>query len=436
MATVKIVLFKTNRKKTSGSELEKYPLKLRIGHKSVKKYINLNFEMTEEEFDENKESVSRKFKNSGRANAVIQNKKSIALDTISELSIKVNSFTPEQLLEVVKNRIEEQYEDKKISKEVFRNDVFCTFIGEYSKLIIERYRKANRNSTANSYQTSVNALLKFTGKDIPFTQINKFLLDEFEAYWLGEGKKLGGLGVFLRGVRTIFNIAISDSKTEVEESHYPFAKNGYKIKKGRAPKRAMDESFVRAIEDLELKENTSTWHYKNYFLLTYYFHGMNFKDLAYLKRDCINEKEGRLRYERMKTRRGDNVKEFNIKIPKQVKETLKFYMSNEYHDNLLFPILDIVLRTSNDKNQELKRYKSKLSAYNEGLKKIAKMIGYEGKLTSYVVRHTFATIGLKKGASKTTMGEFLGHGSAVTSEAYFGDFDKSVLDEVADSIFE
>ena len=79
-------------------------------------------------------------------------------------------------------------------------------------------------------------------------------------------------------------------------------------------------------------------------------------------------------------------------------------------------------------------YQNRLRNHNRRLNTIGKAIGLDTKLTTYVARHTFATAGLHKGVSKAQIGDMLGHTSYYTTEAYFDDFDKEVLDDAADQI--
>lgn len=79
-------------------------------------------------------------------------------------------------------------------------------------------------------------------------------------------------------------------------------------------------------------------------------------------------------------------------------------------------------------------YKNKLINHNRRLDTVGKMLNPSIKLTSYIVWHTFATAGLYKGISKAQIGDMLGHTNYYTTEAYFDNFEKEVLDEAADKI--
>ncbi|WP_018617311.1 tyrosine-type recombinase/integrase [Segetibacter koreensis] len=56
-------------------------------------------------------------------------------------------------------------------------------------------------------------------------------------------------------------------------------------------------------------------------------------------------------------------------------------------------------------------------------KKIGKALGFELALTSYVARHSFATILVRSGAPLKLASQTLGHQSITTTEKYFAGFD-------------
>lgn len=100
---------------------------------------------------------------------------------------------------------------------------------------------------------------------------------------------------------------------------------------------------------------------------------------------------------------------------------------------LAFPIMrDVIDGENNERIYYM--YQNRLCNHNRRLITIGKALGLNENLTTYVAHHTFATAGLHKGVSKAQIGDMLGHTNYYTTEAYFDDFDKAVLDEAADQI--
>ncbi len=72
-----------------------------------------------------------------------------------------------------------------------------------------------------------------------------------------------------------------------------------------------------------------------------------------------------------------------------------------------------------------------LRKINEGLKEIAKIVGIHSNLTTYVARHSYATILKKSGISTTVISQALGHESEKTTQIYLESFENSIIDEAS-----
>lgn len=434
MATSKLMLDKdiNYRKDIEVENDQLFPLVLRISHRSKKKYIQTGYHLREDQWDEDTRKIGKNFENSGRANARITKMFALSLDVISLPKSSLIDMTVLQVAQLIQTKIDEAFEVN-IPTPVLE-EITGTTLKAYSKKVVERYRKAKRHGMADSFEQAVDAVVSFNGGvDVLISRITETFLEDIEADWLGRGNTLGGLGVHLRAIRRICNLAIKDENTELTKDNYHFGSHGYSIKKGKTKKRAIGIDHIQLLRDFDYEVGSPLWHHRNYFLFSFNLRGMNFADLAFL---TLENLEGdRLIYERRKTRRGDNVKTFNIKLTEEAKSILAIYTPGKKRNDLIFPILTDVINCGDDRRiHEVK--KMKLANHNRRLSKIAKDIGLDGKLTTYVARHTFATAGLYKGVSKTQIGEMMGHTSAVTTEAYFDEFDKEVLDKAADIIFQ
>lgn len=60
---------------------------------------------------------------------------------------------------------------------------------------------------------------------------------------------------------------------------------------------------------------------------------------------------------------------------------------------------------------------------NKWMKKVGEELGFEIKLTSYVARHSFATILVRSGVPLAFASQSLGHTNILTTQKYFGGFD-------------
>ena len=145
---------------------------------------------------------------------------------------------------------------------------------------------------------------------------------------------------------------------------------------------------------------------------------MNFIDIIKLKWTDI--KDNRIYYVRSKTKGT-----FSIEILEPVQTILDYYKTTNGKSQYVFPIL---LKSDLTPIQILNRKKKVLQQYNSGLKEIAKLIGINKNLTSYVARHSFATALKNKGSSIEKISELMGHSDIKVTMSYLKDFDQDTLD--------
>ena len=122
--------------------------------------------------------------------------------------------------------------------------------------------------------------------------------------------------------------------------------------------------------------------------------------------------------------------EDGFKINSSIQEIMSHYIDKKEPDTYIFPI---ILRTEN-KILEFKDISERRRRYNHYLKDIAKHIGIETNLTSYVARHSWATIAKHKGVPIAAISEGMGHEDVKTTEIYLDSFDKEILDDYNEMI--
>ena len=75
-----------------------------------------------------------------------------------------------------------------------------------------------------------------------------------------------------------------------------------------------------------------------------------------------------------------------------------------------------------------KQYKNAYSRITKQLKKVGEMIGLSIPLTTYVARHSWASIAKSKNVPVSAISEALGHDSEKTTQIYLSSLDTSVVD--------
>ena len=290
----------------------------------------------------------------------------------------------------------------------------------FADKLIKDMLAIKKTGNAMVYQTSINRLLKFCGNDkIRFNQIDYSLLNSFVQQLQLDHVKVNTISNYLRAIRAIYNKAIRSKL--VDRIHYPFY--DIQIKGERTQKRSITKEQMLEIEQLNIKNNSTEWHSRNYFILSFYLIGISFTDLAYLKPENI--KKGRVIYNRRKTH-----KLFSVKLHSKAFKVLEYYKSDR---NYLLPVL------KNNVNEDDMPCKKTIIQWikttNKYLQVIGDKLNFEEHLTTYVTRHTFATLAKKLGYSNELIAEALGHeyGNKVTN-IYLDSFDKQQVDEMHEKV--
>ena len=142
-------------------------------------------------------------------------------------------------------------------------------------------------------------------------------------------------------------------------------------------------------------------------------------DIAFLKpTNIIN---GRLEYTRRKTN-----KNYSLALYDKPQKILNYYLKRKKKDDYIFSIIK-----REDPEWIRKDIRNGLKTFNKYLRLIAKELNIEGNLTSYVARHSWATIGKHLNVPIQVISEGLGHDSIQTTQIYLDSFDKSVIDEAS-----
>jgi integrase len=97
----------------------------------------------------------------------------------------------------------------------------------------------------------------------------------------------------------------------------------------------------------------------------------------------------------------------------------------------VFPILTI-----SNKKTVMQEYEKVRSRYNRHLRKIGEMAGVGRKLTSYVARHSWASIAKSKHIPTAIISEGMGHDSEQTTRIYLASLDTSVVDKANKKILD
>lgn len=342
--------------------------------------------------------------------------------------LELPNFSFQLFEEQVLNRKEIERDDligiglKKIKS--FSEDQL-TSIGHYQMTLnsIGRYRFSEQfNIFGNDNE-------KYLSRRIEFSELTEKYLENYVRYLKDKDLKTATIGIHLRSLRALFNIAIS--KKIINRDFYPFGKGKIEISNGVSEKRILSTTQLLDVINADTINNQELFG-KQMWLLSFFCYGMNIADLIHLKdSDFINDHF--FRFNRRKTRKKDNV-------------SIKVYMVNtakDILDNLRVSGCKFTLPALNDENgfkyDSPKKVKAKnqwtVKRINRGMKSICGRLGIE-KVTTYDARYTFANLAKNNAVPYNFIQECMGHAnnSSIT-DVYMNAFDDDKIIEYTKTIY-
>jgi integrase/recombinase XerD len=445
MATAKLILDKRRKDSSLIDEINnidnnKYPLRIRIYKGVENKEITIKYKFSVNEWIEAENRVAKSFPNSVRVNSAIQRRFSIATTVLSDYDNVIKDMDINSIKNLVQAEIDKQINPVRPDPEILKiisesiSKESGTYLGKYGSILITRTRKKEKHGTAKWYEDAISAIKKFNnGKDLPLKDITISFLENFEAEHIAKGNSKNGISSYLRSIRAITNYAIKEVFHGKRYEGYPWGSGGYSIPHEKTKKRAVKKDIIDELRKLELKKNSALWDAQNYFLFMFNNRGMNFIDIAKLKRKQITQsvfEDGKLISGRNEYTRSKNQKDFSIKLTTESLKILNSYKIDKMApEDFIFPI------GFENSKAGLECYCQKRKRNNERFRELAKLIGEkELNLTTYVARHSWATIAKNSGISHAIIGDGLGHSDSKTTETYLEEFENDVLDNANEMI--
>ncbi len=339
---------------------------------------------------------------------------------IQQIIFKVKSEYQTKVLE--KSAYAEEYTAATLLHETDHTPIKSETVDNFYLQIIDRLKREGTIGNAYAYQNSYNVLRNFNENkplNFPFSQIDELFLNRFESWLRSKGNKETTMSFQMRTLRAMFNRAIK-AKIVAKEKN-PFM--DYKVSKfsTKTPKRALCKSdTLKLIQADYSKRGRDFQMAQDFFVFSYLCGGIAFVDIANLT--PANIIDGRLIYNRQKTHGA-----INIPLSEQAVSIITKYEEYCTYSGYLFPILD--QRRHTTPLQKKNRIHKVCRRVNLTLKKIANELGIKMPVTTYVARHSFATVLKKSGVNISIISEALGHQSLKTTQIYLDSFENSQIDE-------
>lgn len=393
MATVKLKFRPSSLTNREGT------LFFQVIHKRVVRQYSTEYKIYPDEWEESKSQITIPSSVSEQrhqylvslSTAVFNEKKRIS-NVIHQFEISGTEYTANMIIE-------------KMSA-INENNSFIAF----GRVLSYHLKQSGKTRCSETYQSSLNCFERFLGKnDIAFEAIDSALLQEFENYLRMSGVCSNTSSYYMRNLRAIYNKAVDRDLTI---QRYPFKRVYTGIDK--TVKRAIPLKIMRRIKDLDLTLNPAMDYARDMFMFSFYTRGMSFIDMAYLKHTDL--RNGILSYRRKKTHQ-----QLLIRWEKPMQDIVNKYKSTDSEF-----ILPIIKRKDIDYR---KQYINAVHFINRNLKKLGEQMGLSIPLTSYVARHTWASIAKSKNISLSVISEAMGHNSEKTTRIYLASLDSTVIDK-------
>ena len=396
-ASVSVVCYKS--KTLSNGES---PLMLQVSKSGKRKYQSLGISIKPRYWDFTRNKPKPNCPNKDYIQKIILDKQTELQQRMLELNSEQKEYTTTTLL----NDENKKFELKTVS--------------EFYQELIEEYRVNNKCGNRLIYKSSYNSLKVFTNDklDIPFSAIDITWLNKYERWLRSKGNEETTMSLMFRTLRSTYNKAIKAKCAR--KSEYPF--DEFKINKFdvSTQKRAIAKTevlkFTKDVRPIGKRQYIQLS--KDIFMFSYLCGGINFTDIANLTKANIIEGK-RLHYIRQKT--GKLIK---IGLSEEAMKIIERYATES--KGYLFPILNANLHKTPLQKQN--RIHKILGKVNINLKLIAAQLGVEGNLTTYVARHSFASVLKKSGVNIALISEALGHSDIATTQIYLDSFDNEQID--------
>lgn len=399
MITVDVVCYKY--KPLKNREL---PIKIRVCKDRKARYINLGVSTKMEHWDFEKNQPKADCPNRELLEKLIASKISEVKSKIVELKSEDKEFSATTLVYKVSNPVK------------------LVTVGELFRQHLSRLEEEKRTGYRLSIQQTYNSLIKFNRHlDIPFSEMDYNWLRRYETLLRKQGKSENTIGIRFRTIRMIFNLAIE--MEVVKPEYYPFKK--FKVSKLHqdTAKRAITKDDVQAIINYPTAgKGFYVCLAIDLFTFSYFMGGINFVDMAFLtERNVI---DNRLIYTRKKTGK-------LINLPLQERAALLLKRYKDKSKPYLFPILSDFHKTE---QQRLNRLHKVITKVNTVLKSLGEELNIPVKLTTYVARHSYATILKRAGVPTSIICESLGHSSEKVTQVYLDSFENSQIDKAMENL--
>ncbi len=282
---------------------------------------------------------------------------------------------------------------------------------DYVRLRARHKREMGKEGTAELYEVTGRHWERFLGGRVcRLREITGTLIMDFACFLQKKGLKTNSINSYLSCLRAVYNAARAEGVLSSREN--PFAR--LRLRREITAKRAISHTVIRKMAERDWSDNPTLEQAADLSIFSFSAFGMPFVDLVHLRKSDI--RDGEILYRRRKTGT-----EIRIGITPGMNMLIKKYKNDTPY---VFPL-------KQERSLGLGRggYKSLLARQNQALREIGGRLGLATKLTSYVMRHSWASEALARHVPVAVISQAMGHASEKTTRCYLKALDRSELDK-------
>lgn len=311
-------------------------------------------------------------------------------------------------------RIERSQKDYTVEElcETFSKEQTYKTVFVFMQEQVTKKEQMKRLGTAHTYGNAYRRFKAFREDiDLTFDELSPNMIECYEAWLIDRRLKQNSIRCYLRTLNTLLCKAAAEGLLN-NTNLFSHVRLSYV----KTTKRAISEKELKVIANLELPEGSTMALARDIFMFSFYMRGMPFVDIAYLRKTDL--RNGMWTYCRRKTNQC-----LMVEWEMAQQKILDHYAHQTGNGSFLLPII------KKEDGTEYKQYQRMQININRALKKIGEMAELKMPLTTYVARHTWASVARDMNIPIAIISEGMGHNSIKTTQVYLNSIDISRVNE-------
>lgn len=277
----------------------------------------------------------------------------------------------------------------------------------YAARQIEAAREEGCFSRSENYRTAIQSFTRAVG-EVPLRKVSASEVARHQQYMHRRGICQNTVSCYNRTLRAIYNKAVKEG---LVKDRKPFAD----CFTGRmnTDKRSVPPEYICRLKRLDLRGKPTLERARDYFLFSFYAMGMPFVDVA-----CLHSRQihgDTLLYYRHKT-------DAPVHVPLSAEACRIIRKYANPRSPYVFPVLHATVPA-----EAYREYCSSLGRYNRSLKALARRAAIPVNLTSYTVRHSWASLAYQADVPIGVIAQALGHSHPDITMTYIRELDNDTL---------